>query len=176
MNKGFDPEVIRIFKAEIENAGLPYRLNADAENSSEYVEFQFVGQHEGREVLFDAALYTLRLQHESELFDIAEQRAMEQFPDYRKVTEDDAADPEREEEIGLFMAEVIMELEEEESVKVQEHVDVDTGVEFGISLDIGLNVEAVTRDIILKFIEGFTTDTLKLDQTLYSFQTEEEAD
>jgi hypothetical protein len=59
----------------------------------------------------------------------AEHRAAKHFPEYKKINyeEDEngnlaALDP-LEEEIGLYMAEVIMTLEEEESVKVKEHVD-----------------------------------------------------
>ena len=48
------------------------------------------------------------------------------------------------EEIGLFMAEVIMELEEEETVKVKEHIEIDSNSEFGVSMDIGLQVEKIT--------------------------------
>ena len=79
-----------------------------------------------------------------------------------------------EEEIGLFMAEVIMELEEDETVKVKEHVDMDENAEFGISLDVGLHVEQITDKIIEKFIRDFNEDTLKLDPTLYSYQTEDQ--
>ncbi len=72
------------------------------------------------------------------------------------------------------MAEVIMELEEDETVKVKEHVDMDENAEFGISLDVGLHVEQITDKIIEKFIRDFNEDTLKLDPTLYSYQTEDQ--
>jgi hypothetical protein len=176
MNKAYNPDTIRAFREEIAPSGLPYRMNDEAGNTPEYAEFQFIGRHEERDVLCDTALYTLRLQHESELFEIAEKRAMAQFPDYKKVTEGDGADPEKEEEIGLFMAEVIMELEEEEAVKVQEHIDIDTSDPSGVSLDVGLHVEVVTPDVILNFVNAFNADTLVLDDTRYSFQTGEEGE
>ena len=72
------------------------------------------------------------------------------------------------------MAEVIMELEEEEAVRVSEHVDMDVHVDFGIALDIGLHIEKITPAIIQKFVTDFNTDSLQLDTTLYSFQTKEE--
>jgi hypothetical protein len=180
-NKGFDPEVIADYGSKMKALGLDFLTIDDEENNDEYVHFYFIGKSdEGQEVIFDAVMYTLRMQHESEMFEIAEHRAAQHFPDYRKITyeEDENGNLEalddREEEIGLFMAEVIMELEEEESVKVKEHVDMDIRAEFGISLDIGLHVERITPEIIQKFIHDFNTDSLNLDPTLYSFQTKEE--
>jgi len=67
-----------------------------------------------------------------------------------------------------------LELEEEEAVKVQEHVDMDNHVDFGIALDIGLQVESITPEVVEKFINDFNNDTIQLDDTLYSFQTTEE--
>ena len=99
------------------------------DNNDENVHFYFIGKFEGKEVIYDAMLYTLRLQHESDLFEIAENRAAKHFPQYKKITyrEDENGNlqplSELEEEIGLFMAEVILELEEEAQVKVREHVE-----------------------------------------------------
>ena len=82
----------------------------------EYAHFYFIGKFEGKDVIYDTAIYTLRLHHESELYEIAEHRAAQHFPEYKKITyeEDEngnlaTLDP-LEEEIGLYMAEVIMTL------------------------------------------------------------------
>ena len=85
-----------------------------------------------------------------------------------------ALDP-LEEEIGLYIAEVIMELEEEEAVKVREHVDLDINTDFGVALDVGIHTEKITHKEIEKFIKDFNEDTLKLDENLYSFQTQDMA-
>jgi hypothetical protein len=180
-NKGFDPSVIHDYKSRIQAIGTEYLLDEDEESNDEYAHFYFVGMYEGKEVIYDAVMYTLRLQHESELFEIAEHRAARHFPEYKKITyeEDEngnlaALDP-LEEEIGLFIAEVIMELEEEEAVKVKEHVDMDPNTDFGVALDIGFYVEKITPREIKKFIKDFNEDTLELDETLYSFQTQDVA-
>jgi hypothetical protein len=81
-----------------------------------------------------------------------------------------------EEEIGWFITELIMEIEEEESVKVQEFIDIDTNHDYGIGLDASLNVEEIDEDVITKFVREFNDDTLELDDTLYSFMTEDEDD
>jgi len=179
VNKGYNPEVIEEYKARIRATGKVYLPDEEDENSEEYNHFYFIGKYEGKEVIYDAVLYTLRLQHESELYEIAEHRAAKHFPEFKKITyeEDENGNLENldslEEEIGLYMAEVIMELEEEETVKVQEHVDLDALVEFGVSLDVGLHVEEITPKIIERFIKDFNEDNLKLDSTLYSFQTQD---
>lgn len=178
-NPGFDPAVIKEYKDKIAQGGKPYLLDEEDESSDEYTHFYFVGQHDGREVVYDTVLYTLRLQHESELFEIAEHRAANHFPEYKKISyeEDENGnlaplDP-LEEEIGLYIAEVIMELEEEESVKVKEHVDLDENVDFGVALDVGLHVEKVTPEVIIRFINDFNEDRIQLDDQLYSFQTQD---
>lgn len=180
VNKGFNPEVVLDYQKRMAAIGRTFLVEESDENSDEYFHFYFVGKYNGKDVVYDAVMYTLRLQHESEMFEIAEHRAAKHFPNYRKITyeEDEngnlSALDDEEEEIGLFMAEVIMELEEDESVKVKEHVDVDTNVDFGVALDIGLHVENITPVTIENFINQFTSDTLKLDETLYSFQTKGE--
>ena len=74
------------------------------------------------------------------------------------------------------MAEVIAELEDDEAVKVKEHVDVDDGGDGDVGIDAGLHVPAITPAVIEKFIADFTTNSLKLDDTLYAFQTDVDED
>jgi hypothetical protein len=178
-NKGFDPQTILQYKSRMTALGKNYILDEEDETTDEYVHFYFIGVFEGKEVIYDAVMYTLRLQHESEMFEIAEHRAAKHFPEYKKITyeEDEngnlAALDQLEEEIGLFIAEVIMELEEEEAVKVKEHVDLDTNTDFGVSLDIGFHREKITPKDIEAFIRDFNEDTLDLDETLYTFQMQD---
>jgi hypothetical protein len=181
-NRGYDPDLIRDYQNKIQAEGKPYVFDTEDELSDEYTHFYFIGFYEGKEVIYDTVIYTLRLQHESELFEIAEHRAAKHFPEYKKINyeEDENGNLENldplEEEIGLYMAEVIMELEEEEAVKVKEHVELDPHTDFGVSLDVGLHVEKITPREIEKFIKDFNEDTLDLDETLYSFQTQDVID
>jgi hypothetical protein len=168
-------------KVKLKGSNQLYLFDEEDENTDEYAHFHFIGKFEGKEVVYDAVMYTLRLQHESEMFEIAEHRAAKHFPHYKKISyeEDENGNLETldplEEEIGLFMAEVIMELEEEEAVKVKEHVDIDENAELGVGMDVGLHVDRITPKIIEKFIREYNDDTLKLDDTHYTFQTEDEA-
>lgn len=179
-NPGFDPKNIEALKVELKALGKSFKILKDVENSDEFVNFYFVGMYEAREVIYDAALYTLRLHHSSEVYELAEHKAAQKFPNFKGISyeEDENGNMKpltsEEEEIGWFITEIIMEIEEEESVKVQEFVDIDTHHDYGIGLDSGLNVEAIDDKIISKFVHDFNEDTLTLDDTMYAFQTEEE--
>ena len=179
-NKGFEPDVISEYKTRIEANGKNFIYDDEDENSEEYAHFYFVGKFEGKDVIYDTVIYTLRLQHESELYEIAEHRAAKHFPEYKKISYEEDENGNLEtldplaEEIGLYMAEVILELEEEEAVKVQEHVEIDTNSEFGVSLDVGLHREKITPQVIERFIKDYNEDSLVLDKTYYSFQTQDE--
>lgn len=159
-------------RTKIQSSGTGYYLDAEDGATDEYVHFYFIGKHAGKEVVFDCILYTLRFHYESELMELVEQRVIEKFPEYKTmISNKEEVQPEREEEIGMFMAEVILELEEDEAIKVSEHVDLDTDHPVGIGLDVGLQLEKITSDTLVKFIKDFNSDTLELDETLYSFST-----
>ena len=179
-NEGFNADRIKAMKEEMKKSNLPYVVVDTEDNNEEYLNFYFVGFYEGREVIYDAVIYTLRLQHESELYEIAEHEAAKRFSGFKKIQyeEDENGDMRvldgDEEEIGLFMAEIIMELEEEDTVKVKEHVELDPNIDFGVGLDAGLNVGSISHEVVTKFISDFNEDNLRLDDTLYSFQMEED--
>lgn len=179
-NPGFDPQQILKLKEELKNLGKSFKIIPDEENTDEFVNFYFLGMYEGKEVIYDAALYTLRLHHASEVYELAEHKAAQKFPNFKGISyeEDENGNmiplTQEEEEIGWFITEIIMEIEEEESVKVQEFVDIDTNHDFGIGVDASLNVEYIDEKTIAKFVKEFNDDTLVLDDTMYSFQSEEE--
>lgn len=179
-NKDSDLIKLSDYKNKISATGYNYLIEDTDENNEECVHFYFLGKYKDHEVIYDAVVYTLRLHHESELFEIAEHKAAKHFPQYKKITynEDENGNlkplDDLEEEIGLFMAEVIMELQEEGEVRVKEHVDVDDHLDFGIGLNVGLHAEKITSKIIEKFIRDFNADILVLDDTLYSFETQQE--
>ncbi len=176
INEGFNPCTIKEYKSKMNAQGFMFTEPND--NGEEYVNFMFIGNYKGKEVIYDAVIYTLRLNHHSELYEIAEQRTTEKYPEFNSMTYsvDENGDldklTEKEEEIGLFMTELILELEEEGDVKVKEHVEVDTSLEFGVGLDIGLNVEEVTSAVIANFIKNYTNNSLNFDDTLYAFETD----
>ena len=174
-NDGFDIQEIENVKAEFPE-GQSYLMINSEDNTEDYKNFYFIGEYEGQGVVFDAAIYTLRLRHSSEIHELAEYKVAQKYPEYQSISyeEDENGDiaplGEKQEEIGLYLTEVMDELEEEEAVKVVEHVDIDSNIDFGIGLDIGLHVDTVTHEVIEKFIADYNSGSLKLDQTHYSFQ------
>jgi len=177
-NKGFDAQEIERLKKQIADYGRNFIPVDQEDNSDEYFHFQFIGNYEGKPVLYDAVMYTLRLHHSSEVFEIAEHKAAKHFPNFKKIAyrEDENGNlaplDDLEEEIGLFMAEVITDLEEEGEVKVKEHIDLELDDDLGVSLDIGLNIERIDESFIEEFIIQYNAGKIELDPTLYTFQTE----
>ena len=176
MNEGFDPIEIAELKKECEQERQNYVIVEDEDgmnDSGEFAHFQFVGKHEGNEVIYDAVMGTLRLNHSSLVFEEAEIRMKKAYPNYVEI---DKRKPNYkiDEDMELMLEEIIEELEEEEDFKVSEFVEVETDFEYGIGLDIALNVEEIDNEVITKFVNDFNSGTLKLDPTLYSFSSLEE--
>ena len=178
MNPGFLPEEISQLKAELEKAGSNFVRTEGEIQNDEIAHFQFIGHYEGKEAIFDAALYTLELAYNGKLYSIAEEEAKKEFPDYQgfDLEEEPESLTEEDEEVRDFMSGVMMELESDDSFKVQESVVVDPDFDYGIGLEVALNVELVTDQVIKKFVTDYTSGKLKLDDTLYSFPYSTEED
>ena len=180
-NEGYDPEEISALKDECQQEGKSFVFveddDLDVLEEGECAHIQFPGKYQGEEVIFDALVYTLRLHHSSLVYEMALEQVRKTYPEYVPPEDRKASykiTPELEEEAETALTEIIDEIEETETVKVQEHVDVDMESDYGIALDVCLNVDEVTDDVIEDFIKKFTSNTLSLDTTLYSFTNEEE--
>ena len=180
-NEGYDPEEINALKDECRQEGKSFVYveddDLDVLEEGECAHIQFPGKYQGTEVIFDALVYTLRLHHSSLVYEMAVEQVRKTYPEY--VPPEDRKpsfkiSPEMEEEAETALTEIIDEIEETETVKVQEHVEVDMESDYGIALDVCLNVEEITDAVIEDFINHFTNNTLSLDNTLYSFTNEEE--
>ncbi|GAB3965471.1 hypothetical protein GCM10028806_04730 [Spirosoma terrae] len=178
-NEGFNPTEINALKEECQQEGKSFVYveddDLDVLESGECVHIQFPGSYQGQEVIFDALVYTLRLHHSSLVYEMAVEQVQKAYPDYippEERKENYKISPELEEEAETALTEIIEEIEETETVKVQEHVEIDTEFDYGISLDVCLNVEEVTDEVIEDFIQNFKANTLRLDNTLYSFTSE----
>jgi len=175
INKGFLKEEISNYIRKIE-AGKNLFVLKGEDNADDFVNFYFVGKYNDQDVVFDTVMYTLHLHYNSEIYEIAEQKAILKFPDQKPILENENNDEkeidELDENIGFYMAQVIMDLEYEGSVKVQEHIEFDEEMDFGIGLNVGLNTKKITPEIINDFISKFIKGTLTLDNTHYSFENE----
>ncbi len=180
INPGLQPAEIEKMKRQCRDKKQSYILNEAEPQGDEFAHFFFVGSYEGKECIFDAVMYTLRLHHSSLLYEMADDRAAEEFPRYklrRQEAEDndeEISEEEVDEEVELFKAELMDELEESEAVKVQEYVHADTDFDYGYALEVCLNEEEVTGSLIEKFVRDFNSGSLKLDETLYTFHHDDE--
>lgn len=172
MNDGYKKEEIEQLKAECEEEEQIFVLVEDEEDVSdenEFAHFQFVGKHNGQEVIYDALLSTLSLHHSSLLYEEAEKKVAKLYKDFVPF-EDRVEGAKVNEEAEQMIEELIEEMEDEETVKVAEFCDIDLDFEYGIGLDVALNVEEITVETIENFINDFNNNNLKLDKTAYSFK------
>jgi hypothetical protein len=178
-NPGYDSAEIHRLKNELLLSGKSFSYVDEEEVSSEMAEFFFVGKHEGKEVIFDCLLGTLRLAYESNLLELAEARTKEKFPDYRGFdydpeNPDSEEEPEEPEEIEAYKAFAIYEIEEAGEANVAESISYDEQFEYGLGLEVYLNVPEITEDTIEQFIQDFHQGTLRLDPVRYSFESEDD--
>lgn len=180
INIGLQAEEVARVKKLCRESGQSYVLNENEPQGDEYAHFIFIGSYEGKEVVFDSVLYTLRLHHMSVLYEMAEDKACERYPEYNRINLEEDEDindhlsEQKLEEIELYKAEIMDELEETEEVKVQEYVNLDPDFDYGIALEACLNVDEITPQVITRFVKNFTANALQLDNTLFSFKHEEE--
>lgn len=182
-NEGYDPKEIAQLRQECEKEGSTFVYFEDEEDfghsADEYAHFQFVGDFNGQEVIYDAVIYTLRLHHSSLVYEAAEKKAMKHFPLYVPMENRDEtyqANDALDEEVELMITELIEEIEENEEIKVAENVEVDEDFEYGVGLDVCLNVDEIDDEVVENFIQDFLAKKLNLDKTLYSFSGEEDDD
>jgi hypothetical protein len=182
-NEGYDPAEIAQLKKECENEHSSFVYFEDEEDfghsADEYAHFQFVGDFKGQEVIYDAVIYTLRLHHSSLVYEAAENKVIKKYPLYVPMENRDEtyqANEALDEEVELLITEMIEEIEENEEIKVAENVEIDEDFEYGVGLDVCLNVDIIDDIVVENFIEDFLSNNLKLDPTLYSFSAEEDDD
>ncbi|MFN5170772.1 MAG: hypothetical protein ACK5DD_14215 [Cyclobacteriaceae bacterium] len=159
------PEAIEFYSEKIRASGNEYWLD-EQDSGDEYAHFYFLLDRGGQPVLADVMLYTLRLHHESELMEIAEAQVAEQFPGY----DADQSDPKLDEQVAQALAEAIVDLQEEDEVKVQEFIEEDEGHEWGLGIDAALHVPVISPTQIQRFIDRYRVGELETDPELYSFQ------
>lgn len=174
-NPGYDPTEIQKLREECKAENQNFVLVEDElelADSGEYLQFQFIGKYEGNEVIFDTALFTLELHYQSQLMELAEQKVAKMHKGFVPLDERKPgykAKPEIDELVQEFMEEI----EEEDALKVSEFIEIDTDFEFGIGLEVALNVEEINSQVIEKFIKEFNSGTFQPGTDLYSFKQED---
>jgi len=180
-NPGFDPKEIEKLKAECKADGKKFVYFEDEledePDAEEFVHIQFVGNYKGQETIFDAVIYSLRLHFNSIVYETAERKAQKTYPLYVPMENRDEtyeSNEDMDEEVELYITELIEEIEENEEVKLSEHLEIDEKFEFGIGLEVCLNVDEVDDAVVTKFVDEYLAGIIKLDLTMYSFKSEYE--
>lgn len=146
-------------------------------DDSEYARVLF-SRVTGNEIkYYDLFVMTLRLHYEEELHLQAEEAARQVFPDFDTLVgsegEPTPAEADRLEEISLFLAEKVEELEGEGEIKVREFMDRREIAPDVFEIEIALHVPVITQAVIDSVTAALQNDRVNLDPTLYSFQVEE---
>jgi len=103
------------------------------------------------------------------VYEEAENKVMKIYKDY--VPFEDRTDKTKiNEDAEQMLMELIEEMEEDETIKVSEFVDIDPDFDFGVGIEAALNLDEIDLETIEKFIADFNAGKLKLDKTLYSFK------
>ena len=168
-NKGYSLEAIKQIQEKAKKAGKNFVPNNVVEPTSESVCFYFVGEYKGNAVVFDACIFTLRLEYEMQVYQEAEGIVADIYPGFN--LEEEMENNDDSEAMELF-DETAINIIEQEEITVSEHMEYDTLIEYGIGLDICLNVEEITDEVITKFIQDFNNKTFELDTKEYFFNIE----
>lgn len=165
-----DAKEIKKVKDQAAKLGRSFIYRQDAENDEQQKNVVFVAELGGEEVLFDAFFYTLEMEFFSDIYEDAVAAVVEREPKFEGA-DFNALEGEHIE----MMENIVDELSKDEDYQVQEFYDVDdTITEFGVALDVCLNKEEITEEVIEGFIKKFKAnpEDVALDETFYSFTAE----
>ncbi|PWJ44151.1 hypothetical protein [Sediminitomix flava] len=154
-------------KKALQESGQAFIYRKDADNDESQVNFLFVGEYEGKEVLFDSFMYILEMEFFSEIYEEAVTLTVEQFPKYDGM-DFNALEGEHID----AMEQIAAELAKDDEYKVQELLEVEPNIEDSsiVNLDICLNRPEITEKDVQEFINSFKSpEGVKLDETLYAF-------
>ena len=171
MNLGYEKSEITTVKEAIKASGNLFVWNEEEEQDESYAHFFFVGEHKGKEVVFDAFLYTLEMEYATKSFDVAMKLLMQRYPEFADA-DFEAEEGEHIEQFEL----ILMEVEEEGLARVKESIDFDEEAGYGVSVNACLNLEEINESAINDFVKKFNAGQLNLDKTEYDFELGEEQD
>ncbi|MBD0405271.1 hypothetical protein [Flammeovirga sp. EKP202] len=159
-------KLISKVKGQIQKTGKPFVFTAPEDNDESQVQFQFLGSKDGKEVVYDAFLYTLEMEYFAKIHEEATQLVIDENPKFKGADFDVMDGPHID-----ALEEISAELAKSDEYDVAEFIEErpEDADEDGIPLDVCLNVTSITEEAIVKFVTEFNEGTLKLDDTVYSF-------
>lgn len=117
------------------------------------------------EVLFDACITTLFMEYFNQLYTEAIQRL--------GLSEEEALD-ENNEEQEAKIAEVMEELQDDDSMAVCEGIEEDADTQEGsVMLEVFLHRKAINSEVVQDFVEQYVNGEFEPDTNFYTFEEEE---
>ena len=168
MNKGFDPKEIAKIKDACNKTNKPFTIVQNNLETEGHANFFFVGKHQDKEVIFDAFIYPLEMEYFSGIFETAIELVIEDNSKFEKAD----FSQETGEHIEL-LHQTTEALTKESDFDIQEFLELDEDNDYGIALDVCLNVNEISEETIHDFVTKFNEGTFELDSTFYSFVLEE---
>lgn len=162
-------EKIRTECAKIKKTFV-FNPEEDKDEELQTASILFVTKKNNKEYLVDAFVMTSHFQYHMEVMDEAEAQLVKKYP---KLVGKDYLDFSEEQQDALDN--LMDEIYENDSVHVQEFVseEIDEKEVF-IELEVGLNREELTEEVLAKFVNDYNNNTIKLDDTALSFTEEME--
>ncbi len=169
MNTGFSKEEINKIDAAAQGENQSFIYQENVERSDEFASIFFTAKYKGKDVVFDAFVYTLEMEFVSNIYDAAKDAVLEEHPEHegKDFDEDEGAHVD-------LMEEYSVELAKDEDFQVCEFIDYDEDVDYGVSMDVCLNIPEVTTAQIEKFVSAFKAGTYEPDKTFYAFDWNDE--
>lgn len=163
-------EHIEQVKKALAKAGKPFVYNPEEEldDENQTASILFITQKNGKEYLVDGFVMTSRFHYHMEVMDEAEAQLLKKYP---KLQGKDYVDfsEEQQDELDSLMD----ELYEQETIHVQEFIEenIEEDEQF-IELEVGLNREELTPQILEQLVKDYIAGNVKLDTTALSFVDE----
>jgi hypothetical protein len=162
---------IKKLRKQCAQLGKSFIYHPDEEQDEEegqYFNFLFVGKDNGKEVIFDAYMTTLSYEYHMSVMDEADTKFFDKYPDLREKDFFELNDTQQAEYDKIVDA-----IYEQDLVKVQEDmVFYEDDEPHIVGAEVFLNVKVINDQVIDEFIRKFNSDTLELDDRMYSFAQE----
>ncbi len=164
---------IEKLRKECAKIGKSFVYNLDEEQDDEekqFASFFFVGKDQGREVIFDSYISTLSHEYHMNVLDEAEGLFFDKHPELQE-TEFFELDEKQQLEYDAMVDSVYAadKIRVQEDALIYEEED-EQSVTIGI--EVFLNVQEVTEQVIADFVKKFNADTFTPSEELFSFAQE----
>lgn len=156
-------------KEFLKKNGTSFKVLDDSAREDGALQFAFVGEFEGKEVVFDVFMMTLEFDFFTGVLEEAINQTIELHPEFKEA-DFDAIEGKHID----IMDDIAAELAKDEDFQVCEYLDIEEGDDNVVELDVSLNITEVSDEAIKKFINDFTTGELELDETYFSFELDDE--